>query len=61
MSDFVVAMGLVLVVEGLLFAALPGLTKRAMANALETPDGLLRVVGVASALLGLVVVWLIRG
>jgi uncharacterized protein YjeT (DUF2065 family) len=61
MSDFVVAMGLVFVVEGLLFAALPGPTKRAMASALATPDNVLRVVGIASAVIGLAVIWLIRG
>jgi uncharacterized protein YjeT (DUF2065 family) len=61
MGDFLVALGLVFVLEGLLFAAMPGLTKRAIAGALETPDATLRVVGIGSAVVGLVVVWLIRG
>ena len=61
MSDFLVAVGLVLVLEGLLFAAFPGATKRAMANALETPDATLRAIGIASAVLGLAAVWLVRG
>ena len=39
MADFLVALGLVLVLEGLLFAAFPGIAKRAMAKrAAETPD-----------------------
>jgi uncharacterized protein YjeT (DUF2065 family) len=32
-----------------------------MANVLETPEGTLRIIGAASAALGLVVVWLVRG
>ena len=40
MSDFLVALGLVFAIEGLIFAAFPGpLAKRAMAHVLETPDG----------------------
>jgi uncharacterized protein YjeT (DUF2065 family) len=61
MSDFAVALGLVLVFEGLIFAAGPGAAKRAMASALETPDAVLRIVGLATALVGLIVVWLVRG
>jgi uncharacterized protein YjeT (DUF2065 family) len=61
MWDFIVAIGLVLALEGLLFAAFPGAAKQAMANVLETPDAILRGVGIASALIGIVVIWLIRG
>ncbi len=61
MPDFVVALGLVFAIEGLLFAAFPGLCKRAMAHVLETPDGLLRVIGIASALIGILMIWLARG
>ena len=61
MSDFLVAFGLVFVIEGLAFAAFPQATKRAVAAVLETPDAVLRAVGLGSALFGLVVVWLIRG
>ena len=61
MSDFVVGIGLVLVIEGLLFAALPGVAKRLAASALESPEGAMRVTGLASALLGTVLVWLVRG
>jgi hypothetical protein len=61
MSDFIVAIGLVLVIEGLIFAALPGAAKRAMTSVLEMPDSTLRVVGVVSAVLGVGVVWLVRG
>jgi len=49
------------VIEGVLFAAFPEMAKRAVASVLETPDGLLRGIGLASALVGVVLVWLIRG
>ena len=60
MSDFLIALGLVFALEGLVFAAFPGAAKRAMASALETPDGMLRIVGIASALLGVLLIWLVR-
>ncbi len=61
MLDFVVALGLVFVIEGLIFAAFPGNAKRAMTTVQETPDGTLRVIGIGSAVLGLLLVWLVRG
>ena len=61
MSDFLVAIGLVFAMEGILFAAFPGPLKRALAHVNETPDGALRLMGVASAVGGVVLVWLIRG
>lgn len=61
MSDFLVALGLVFVIEGVAFAAFPAMAKRAMASVLETPDGPLRVIGIVSAVVGLVLVWLVRG
>ena len=60
MSDFLAALGLVLAIEGILFAAFPFATKRAMAAAVETPETRLRIIGLASALLGVVIVWLVR-
>jgi uncharacterized protein YjeT (DUF2065 family) len=61
MSDFLVAIGLVFALEGILFAAFPGPVKQAMAHVADTPDGTLRVIGIVSALVGVIVVWLIRG
>jgi len=60
MHDFLAALGLVFVIEGLVFAAFPGSAKKAMASVLETPEASLRVIGLGSALVGLVVVWLVR-
>jgi hypothetical protein len=61
MSDFLAAVGLVFVIEGLIFAALPGPAKRAMMSVVETPEASLRVIGIGSAVAGLIVVWLVRG
>jgi uncharacterized protein YjeT (DUF2065 family) len=61
MTEFVVAIGLVLAIEGLIFAAFPGVAKRLAASALETPEGSLRIAGVTSAILGVLLVWLVRG
>jgi len=61
MADFIVALGLVFVIEGLIFAANPAAAKKAMAQVLDTADGPLRAVGIASAVVGVVLVWLMRG
>ena len=61
MSDFVVAIGLVLAIEGLIFAAFPQAAKRLAANALASPDGSLRIAGVVAAILGVALIWLVRG
>jgi hypothetical protein len=61
MFDFLIALGLVFAIEGLAFAAFPAVLKRAMTHVQETPDATLRVVGIASAVLGVVLIWLVRG
>jgi uncharacterized protein YjeT (DUF2065 family) len=61
MSEFLVALGLVFVIEGLVFAAFPTTVKRAMAHVMVTPDAALRTVGIISAVLGVALIWLVRG
>lgn len=61
MQDFVVALGLVLAIEGLLYAAAPAAMRRAIVNVLETPDSLLRIGGLAAAVVGVALVWAVRG
>ena len=61
MTDFIVALGLVLVIEGLVSAAFPRATARAMERAAEMPPQALRFVGLISAVIGIGLVWLIRG
>jgi len=61
MSDLLAALGLVLAVEGLLFAAFPEATRRAMIDAAQSPTERMRLVGIASAILGVLLLWLARG
>lgn len=60
MSDFLAAIGLFFAIEGLILAAFPLSAKRAMAAALATPAARLRLAGLASALFGVFIVWLVR-
>jgi uncharacterized protein YjeT (DUF2065 family) len=60
MGDFLAAFGLVFVIEGLIFAAFPGPAKRAMMSVVETPEHALRLIGIGSAVVGLIMVWLVR-
>ena len=61
MSQFLIALGLVFAIEGLVFAAFPAAVKRAMAHVIDTPDASLRIVGIVSAALGVALIWLVRG
>jgi uncharacterized protein YjeT (DUF2065 family) len=61
MSDFIAALGLFFALEGIVLAAFPNGAKRMMTTVLDTPDGPLRIAGIVSALVGLFIVWLVRG
>jgi uncharacterized protein len=61
MNDLIVGFGLVLVIEGLLWALAPHLAMRLLQGAAATPEGTLRIAGWAAVGLGLGLVWLIRG
>jgi uncharacterized protein YjeT (DUF2065 family) len=61
MPEFIVAIGLVLVIEGLLFAAFPRAAKRLAASAIESPESSLRIAGIASAVFGIILIWFMRG
>jgi hypothetical protein len=61
MSDLVVGFGLVLVIEGLLWALVPHLAIRFLEGAAATPERSLRIAGWTAVCLGVILVWLIRG
>lgn len=61
MADLVVGIGLVLVIEGLLWALVPNLAERLMEAAASVPQSSLRLAGWTSVLIGLGLVWMIRG
>ena len=60
MADLVAALGLALALEGLVFAAFPEAVRRAMLDAAETPRERMRLVGIVSAAVGVVIVWAVR-
>lgn len=60
MTEFVTALGLVLVIEGILYAGFPGLAKRMARQAVETPEASLRQAGLFAAIGGLVIIWLVK-
>jgi uncharacterized protein YjeT (DUF2065 family) len=60
-SDFLAAVGLMLVFEGLVYGAFPWLAKRMAREVTAMPDTLLRNIGTAAIALGVLVVWLVRG
>jgi uncharacterized protein YjeT (DUF2065 family) len=60
MLDLVAALGLALAVEGLVFAAFPDGVRRAMYEAAHTPSDRMRIVGIISAVIGVVIVWVAR-
>jgi uncharacterized protein len=61
MADLIAALGLLLAIEGLTFAAFPGAARRAAAEIAQAPEALLRGIGLASAVLGVLVLWWVRG
>ncbi|MBR45207.1 MAG: ubiquitin-binding protein [Rhodospirillaceae bacterium] len=64
MSDFWIALltaiGLVFVIEGAIYSLFPNGMKRMMMVALALPANKLRSMGLAMALVGFVIVWLVR-
>ncbi len=61
MSDLFVALGLVLVIEGTLYALFPDTMRRMMTMAMMMPGQQLRIAGLVAAALGVVIVYAVRG
>ncbi len=61
MSDLIVALGLVLVIEGVLYGGLPQLARRLAAEVLAMPEQALRVGGLVAVAVGVLIVWAVRG
>lgn len=61
MSDFIVALGLFFALEGLVLAAFPDAAKHMMKSVLAAPNVQLRIAGIVSAVIGVAIVWLVRG
>ncbi|MBB4305387.1 hypothetical protein GGD81_004463 [Rhodobium orientis] len=61
MSDLVVALGLVLAIEGTFYALSPGTLKELMRQMQDVPEQTLRTGGIIAIAAGLLIVWLVRG
>lgn len=60
-SDLFAALGLALALEGAAYALFPEAMRRMMAQVLELATSSLRLVGLVAAVLGVGIVWLVRG
>lgn len=61
MSDLLVGIGLVLVIEGLLWAMAPGMAMRMLEAAAQSRETALRVAGLIAMIVGVAIVWFVRG
>ncbi len=61
MNDLIVGIGLVLVIEGLLWAVAPGFGRRMLEVASEMPESSLRTTGAVAVAIGVLIVWFVRG
>ncbi|MBE0532861.1 MAG: DUF2065 domain-containing protein [Rhodospirillales bacterium] len=61
MSDLITAVGLAIAIEGLLYALFPDGMKAAMAKLQTQPASHLRTAGLVAAVVGVSVVWIVRG
>jgi uncharacterized protein YjeT (DUF2065 family) len=60
-GDFLTAIGLVLVVEGIVYGGFPGFARRLATEVLSLPENALRLAGLAAVAIGVGIVWLVRG
>jgi uncharacterized protein len=61
MDDLAVAIGLVLVIEGLVWALVPRLGRKLLEATADTPESSLRLAGTLAVTAGVLIVWLVRG
>jgi len=61
MSDLLVGIGLVLVIEGLLWALAPRMGARLIETMAQTPESTVRTAAAVCVAIGVFIVWLVRG
>lgn len=61
MHDLVTAVGLVMVIEGVLYALYPDGMKRMAVTVAQIPAAVLRRTGLLASLAGFFIVWLVKG
>lgn len=60
MRDFLTALALILVIEGIVYALFPELMRRLAARTTRMPAQALRIGGLIAAFLGVIAVWVLR-
>ena len=60
MADIITAIALAVALEGALYAISPKAMKKFMTQVLDQPDNILRGVGMAAVITGVVCIWLVR-
>ncbi len=60
MQDFLAALGLVLVIEGLVYGGFPRMARRLAAEVQSMPEGAMRMAGLLAIAFGVGIVWLVR-
>lgn len=61
MQDLITAIGLLLVLEGLLYGGFPRTAMRMAKDVSEAPETYLRTAGMVALVLGVGIVWMVRG
>ncbi len=61
MSTLVVALGLVLVIEGTLWALAPGIGRKFLEATADMPETSLRLAGATAVAGGVLLIWIVRG
>ena len=61
MDDLLVAIGLAIAIEGVLYAAFPNAMRKVLFSVLGQPDTTLRNAGLIAAALGVAIIWWVRG
>ncbi len=61
MNTLVVALGLVLVIEGTLWALAPGIGRKFLQATADMPETSLRLAGAMAVAGGVLLIWIVRG
>ena len=61
MSDLIAAIGLAIVFEGILYTLFPNAMRRMIIMVLATPVPQIRTMGLIVAVIGVIVIWMVRG
>ena len=60
-GDLLIALGLMLLIEGAMYSLSPRGMQRLMAQLAQLPESYVRMLGLASAMLGFLIIYTLRG